>query len=617
MAVFAGSRTTSVNDGIRIWPNQQAYITVLPFPTGDVTFGSVSVGAGPNGGNLVRSIVPVIVNQQYADRGDRSANTGKAPIDGMGVGFDWFERIHPKPQRLDLGNVVSDVTQFLELYNAYRLDDRVWTTFVNNAGAGVTVDNLPALPKTIPNQSSFEVQVTVTPNGPPTIDGTLDFAFDAASISVPITGTRIILFALPPSDGTVQEKLSWLTDVIKASDGTEQRLSARLYPRQEISFSALTVRDFDRNQLNAFLFDWQSNIFGVPLWWDARVVDQNVAVNDVTIHVANTQWADFRVGGLAVIISFDEDGNRTADTLEISAVSASPSIVTFTSGAANAYTAGRTMLVPVVPGVLNNGVRKARAPATQQTTRVSFTALDNDNTSLVPDASVFNSFNDRVVIDDPNCIGKELAEGYTKTITRVDGDTGEILQSSTEDRSTPTTAKRWNVDEAQRLWEIKSMLYAIRGQQVSFYLPTFNKDLVPVDTVGIGGSTIDIENIGYTQFIRDREPFSTIAVILKPGAGTRPSPEVAIGSPVSWIPGQDYLFFDIIGSTEVSTTVERISISPAAPVGFLPEDVERIEFIVKSRFASDSAELIHRWTDALGDQIDSQISLPVLGVYDD
>lgn len=625
MATFRGSNTQgfgtiSLAESVKGWPgftNKFTYGVALPYPTGVMQPADLGLRSFMKTRATEGSIVSVFANSQSANRGDRAANLGKAPIDGMGIGFDWFERIHVNPQRLDLGNVVSNITQFLELYNAYRINDRDWTAFVNNAGAGISIANLPTFPKAIANQTSFNVEVQISPQGPPTIDGTLDFTFDVTAVSVPITGTRIILFGLPPGDGVITEKLSWLTDIMKASDGTEQRLSTRLFPRQEIGYSALASRDIDRNELNAFLFDWHSRVFGVPLWWDAREVDQDVAINDAVIHVATTQWADFRVGGLAVIIAFDEEGNRTADTLEISAVNVSPSTVEFTSGTASAYTAGRALLVPVVPGVLNTTIPKTRFPTTQQITTVSFTSLDNDNTSLTADASAFEDFGGKVVIDDANCMDNQLRESFTKKITRIDGDTGEILQVSTEDRSTPTTQKRWNVDEAQRLWEIKQLLYAIRGQQVSFLLPTFNKDMEPVAVVGVGGSTLDIVNIGYTQFIKNREPYRQIAVIFKDDANlTIPSP-VPGGSPPLWVPGQKFLFFDILSSTDLTPDVERLSLFPASAVGFAPSDVERVEFIVKSRFNSDSIQLTHRWTDALGEQIDSQVDVPVSGAYDE
>jgi len=621
MATLAGFKTISISlaESTTGWAGAVSTLVTagLPYPTAQLQPVLLPIGYATRESTAQHTIVPVLSNPQTGDRNNRQANLGKAPIDGMGIGFDWFEKIHTKPQRLDMGNVVSDVTQILELYNAYRIDDRQWTVFVNNAGIGITIANLPTLPQDIRKQSSFNVEVQISSDGPPTIDGTLDFTFDVAAISVPITGTRIILFGFVPSDGVITEKLSWLTDVMKASDGTEQRLSTRLFPRQEISYSALTVRDIDRNRLNAFLFDWHSRVFGVPLWWDARVIDQNVAINDAEIHVVTTEWADFRVGGLAVAIAFDEEGNTTADTLEITAVNASPSTIEFSSGTSNAYTAGRALLIPVVPGVVNNGIQKRRFPSTDQATTVTFTALDNDGTRLVPDASAFNSFDDKTVIDDPNCMDRQLQESWTKKITRIDGDTGEILQVSTEDRSTPATNKRWNVDEAQRLWEIKQLLYALRGRQVSFLLPTFNRDVEPVTTTAIGSSAIDIVNIGYTQFMKTREPFTQIAVVLKPGAGIFPSPQVPVGSPNIWVPGQNFAFFDILSSTEITSEVERLDIAPATPFGFEPEDVERIEFIVKSRLNSDSVELVHRWTDALGQQIDSQVDVPVTGAYDE
>jgi len=566
------------------------------------------------------SIIAVHVNTQRAPRGEggRDANLGKCPIDGMGVGFDWFENIHVEPQRLDLGNVVSNLVESVELYSAYRIDDRIWSAFTNNAGAGITVLNLPTLPTTINQQSSFNASVQISPSGPPTINGTLDFVFDVTSVSVPITGTRIILFGLPPAGGAIKEKLSWLTDVMKAADGTEQRVSVRTYPRQEISFEALTATDFSRNQLNAFMFDWHSRVFGVPLWWDARLMTADVPIGATAISVTSTDNADFRAGGLAVAISFDADGNRTADTLEISTVSSSPAQVTFSSGTGNAYTAGQALLVPVVPGVLNNGVKKVRFPSTAQKTKVSFTSLDNDTTSIAQSLSGFSIHNSKAVIDDKNVVDRQLSEGFTQKITRIDGDTGEILQSSTEDRSTPTTQKRWSIETAARMWEIKSLLFALRGQQASFYLPTFNKDANLLLDVGLGGSTLRIDNIGYTQFIKTKEPFTTLAVRLvdNPTGITVTSPEVAVGSPEYWQPGQKWIFFDIQSSIEISSTVEELTVAPASPIGFTVADVDRIEFMVKSRFATDSVELMHKWTDALGESIDSEVTIPVMGAYD-
>ena len=613
MAIFAGAATQSIDAvAYRIYSDiNPAYINRLPYPS--KAFQPALYGAVVTG-TATPSIVPVVVLEQHNDRQNRFANLGPAPADGQGVGFDWFEKIHVKPQRLDLGNVVSDLTELLELYNAYRIDPRQWTTFANNAGDGITISNLPTLPKEIPPSSSFEISILISPDGPPNINGTLDFTFDVTSVSVPITGTRIILFGAPPT-GVATEKLSWLTDVMKSADGTEQRLAVRRFPRQEISFEALTQRDLDRNELNAFLFDWHSGIFGVPLWWDARQVAQDVAINDTVITVVNTDNADFRVGGLAAIIAFDADGNRTADTLEITAVNSSPASVEFSSGVSSAYTAGAAVLVPVVPGVLSSTIKKARVPSTAQTTKVSFLALDNDGSRIVPDASGFNTFNGKAVIDDSNCIDNVLNESFRKTVTRVDGDTGEILQSSLEDRSTPTSNKRWTVETSETLWQVKSLLYAIRGKQVSFYMPTFNQDFTMTASMGVGGTSLDVQNIGYTKFVKVREPFTFVAIHFNDDfVPTVPSP-LPTGSPPEWVPGQQFLYFEIASSSEISATEERLFFTSGSPIPFDPADVKRVEFIVKSRFDSDTVELLHSWTDLMGGAVDSQVNVAVAGAY--
>jgi len=567
-------------------------------------------------GSATFTIISVHSRTQSNYRGKREKNLVEngGPQDGMDYGFDWFERIHVKPIEIALGNIVSTVTQDLDLFNAYRSSDRLWTAFTNNAGDGITALNLPTLPKSFPKLTSFALTIEISPDGPPTINGTLDFTFDTTTTSVPITGTRIILFGIPPAGG-LKETLSWLTDVMTSADGTEQRLAVRRYPRQGIQFETLISNDRQRSELNSFLFDWHARVFGVPLWWDARILTRNVSITDATVYVTDTAYADFRPGGLAVLIAYDAEGNRTADTLEIVSVSTgSPMSVTFSSGVENAYTAGQAMLVPVVPGILSSQIAKSRYPSTAQKTTVSFTSLENKLSRITPDTSGFLSHNGRPVIDDKNSMGTELPEGQRIRTTIIDGDTGEIVQYATPDRSTPISRKSWNIETASRMWEIKSLLYAVRGRQVSFYLPTFNADAVLTQPVVKGASSIDIQNIGYNQFMKSREPFTTIAIRFKEGFIPEGSP--LSDSPVIFPAGREYLFLDINGSSNISEAEERLNVTPSTPIGFNPADVERIEFMVKSRFDTDTVELLHKWSDALGDQIDTELSIPTTGAYD-
>ena len=59
---------------------------------------------------------------------------------------------------------------------------------------------------------------------------------------------------------------------------------------------------------------------------------------------------------------------------------------------------------------------------------------------------------------------------------------------------------------------LKGMLRTLRGRQKSFYLPTGINDLTATASLSSGSQVMDIHNIDYSRFIRNREPKSIIRV---------------------------------------------------------------------------------------------------------
>lgn len=533
-----------------------------------------------------------------ASYGSMLDNLGPAPSVLGGIGFDWFEKIHIFPQRLDLGNVISDIVTLLEIYSAYRRDDRVLTAFTNNAGAGITTD-LPTPPLTMAPQTSLLVNVTVSTNGPPVINGTLDFTFDIRLASVPITGTRITLFEFVPQGG-VTEKLEFLTNIMKARDGTEQRVALRRFPRHRIKYKVLTVSDRDRNRLNSFMVDWSSRLFAVPIWWEARRITTDTAVSATTIDVVSTDYARFVVGGLALIMQVDVDGTRTVDTLEIASLTANS--ITLTSGVQNVYQKNVSFVVPAIPGVLNSTVPKSRRRSTLQELTADFLLIENEQD--LSDTTAFTSFNGRVTIEDANFIDGQIQEEFSRKVIRLDENTGELIQTSGEDRAVIASNMRWEVESAQRLWEIRQLLHALKGRQVSFYQPTFNHDFTLAAAASSGSTAIDVVNVGYTTYVKSREPYNAIRIVLVEGT-LHSSPLEA-----------DDLRYIITGSSEVTADVERLTIAGNLPLDIDSTNVERIEFIMLNRMDNDTVEIFHRWNDMEGQVLDAMVNMPVRGVYD-
>ena len=209
---------------------------------------------------------------------------------------DWFEQIVVFPVALALGNVLSTQERTIELYNAFRRP-RVnvdWTTFTNNVGVGVSVTNLPGLPFSILATESFIATVSISTAGPPAISGTLDFGFGPPQSTitiVPVTGNRITIFQYRPQ-APINEQLEFKTDILRNNDGSEQRIKVRGSPRQIIEFTVRTDDDITRDKINSVLFDWQARVFGLPIWWEVRDLDQDIIITATTIDVV-TADADF------------------------------------------------------------------------------------------------------------------------------------------------------------------------------------------------------------------------------------------------------------------------------------------------------------------------------------
>src|ERR1041384_6765347 len=126
-----------------------------------------------------------------------------------------FNHVLVVPERLDLGNVLSTQTRIIEISNL-NLVPITWDDISHSLGDGVVFNNLPTLPHEILPFGSFVLSVSISPTGPPTIDGAIQFDFSTTEVvSVPVTGSRLVMFQWKPRTGVV-ETLEWKTDIIES-----------------------------------------------------------------------------------------------------------------------------------------------------------------------------------------------------------------------------------------------------------------------------------------------------------------------------------------------------------------------------------------------------------------
>lgn len=559
MAEYPGALTIDFNvERVEIPGRAVAayYLPALPFPEAFVD--DPMVLAAPITG---------IGSDVHSDDAETTVSFAGSLGNASTPGLDFYERFHVVPRSIDAGNILSTTLISLEVFSAFRSLSQFWTAFDNNAGDGVTLLGAPTLPILVLPMAGFLLTVQITLDGPAVVDATLDFSFSGvADISVPITFQRVILLSFPPEQ-PYDEELEWLTDILGHVDDTEQRVGVRKNPRQFFSWDFLLEDGVERSRFENVLFDWQSRQFGIPIWHEATPLNAAVVGGSTTtITVVSTADADYRDGGLVMIY----ESQTKYDVLNLVSHTSTTLVVENPPG--NSYTplADLVLVAPLRLGIAT-APRGTRYRTGVDRFRARFRVKDND--ANLADASAYATFNSKILLDDPNFVEQTMGESYDQPLVVFDGKSGLTEEWSRPDRHRRTSQKGFVGNGKASLWQRRKLLYSLDGRRVSFYLPTFSSDLVPTGTMTSGASTLAVSNVGYTNFVRARQPKNVIRVVPVSGAA---------------------FLRTILSSTAPSSTTENITISGTWPSTLTPAQILRIEFVEKVRLASDTVRIQHR-----------------------
>jgi len=505
------------------------------------------------------------------------------------IGGNWFEKVHIEPRTppaLDFGNIISTQEKTFELFSAFRRQTVQLTTFTNNAGAGILIPDLPSLPFPQPPFTSIldpasirlgplPLKVQATPDGPATFNNSLDFLYNlgAGTLKLFIKGDRIALITAQPSGrgqgqagSGFDEILEFATNIQAATAGKEKRDSFRKNPRQLINYP-FSLDGLDRQLLQALLFEWHQRTFAVPVWWEqVRLTTAIVGGATSTADVEDLTFVDMRVGQLAVVFK----DNRTFDVIEV--LSKTASQVTFISAIQNSYAIG-DLVVPVRLAHARPSVQGRRFPVTAEEFIISFRVTDNDTGIPAASTAAFSSFGGKVLLDDCNLIEGTMSESFERRLFVIDSESGIVSQDSPWDRDKRVHNKGFSIRSRQQLFELRQLLLSIRGQQISFWIPSFAEDLTASQDLVATQNTIDVDNIGYTRFIQDRQPKATFRITFTDGTN---------------------LVRTITSSVELSGTEERLTLDGTWPVNRMVSEITRIEFYELVRFATDSLRIQHQ-----------------------
>lgn len=477
--------------------------------------------------------------------------------------FDFFEKFHVIPRSFSFGNVLSTQLAAIEVYNAFRRVSHYWTAYLDNTGGGVTLIGQPSLPALVPYQHGIQMTLQVATTGPPRVDTTLDFTFDTGvTIHVPITLQRVVLFSMPPESG-YREQLEFLTDVIVRSKQTEQRIRLRKCPRQFFEWEVFLADGQERDAVEAILFDWQSQVFGVPILHEMQHTTVVLAANATTVTVPTTANADYRDGGLFLLYT----SQFVFDVLQLS--SHTGTTLVSTTGTLNAYPIG-TQVMPLRTALAPSSISGSRWRINAGKLRIRFQVNDNDVS--IASAAGLPTFNGKVLLSDPNPVGDQLTESYEREVEVLDSMVGLVSQQAPADRHRRISKKTFWSNTPAGLWANRQLMHFLGGRNVSFYIPTFYTDLELSLPLVSGANTMVVKYVGYAQFIRNRQPKNVIRLTLTDGST---------------------IIRTITASSLTTSTTETLTLDANWAANVPVANVSRIEYLEKTRFDSDTIDIEH------------------------
>lgn len=339
-----------------------------------------------------------------------------------------------------------------------------------------------------------------------------------------------------PAAQEITEVLEWRTDVLQSQAG-EQRIALRSRPREIVTFQhrcdALGMARAAELLRAGFVGGWR-----VPLWHMAVQPTADV-VQGATEIAVDTGVADFWAGE-AVAIAVD---GRDAAMAEIAGVEADRLILIEQMNAQlpePTVAALRVSIAPVRAGVLSSPIEIARRRQNDGLVTATFLLRDAPGLS----APVMPTYLGRPVQTDPSLTRSPITASLRRAVEYVDNGFGPVVVEPLRDLFERGEAITLNAQGASERWALRRWLWALRGRQASFWLPTWGRELQLRATMSSGSTLMRVAPItdlaGYIgRAILLEMPsgfrFRTITAAVPDGADHRLTLSSSLGEPVaSW-----------------------------------------------------------------------------------
>lgn len=294
----------------------------------------------------------------------------------------------------------------------------------------------------------------------------------------------------------VVETLDWVTDVIDATWGYEERHKLREFPRQSFGFQFPLTADKRREALNSLYSDIRE-FWYVPLWTEQQYVG-NISSGQTTVD-CSTLLYNFNLNddgfGMAVL----HDGTDY-QILEYTGKTATSITGVSTDVMAGAY------LFPVKKGIISG---KPVEKTNGLESVVSFTFVVDDSLDLLELTPVkYNG--DDIYYDKIPIIKDSISRDILRKQELIDYKIGPFESSTEWVNSRIGSPYNDILDGPSEVRDFRTFAYRRSGKYRRFWSPTFSSDMICVST-GLVGGTILVKSDSIIYYAQDRDNIAVLA----------------------------------------------------------------------------------------------------------
>ena len=448
-----------------------------------ITALSVSIGKLPLGGN-----------QGTPEPSVSISHTAKTGVIVDTFGGLLFERVIVLP-RLDALGFVLSADQFpVEVWNAFR--DRIQTleTITISGTGGLVINDPFGEPLDYAAQDSRIYQATVPGAGDTSIDQMAVFAFlsGIGGADLHVTGSRIVFFSVAPDwNEGIAESIEYLTDVMKAYSDNEQRRGLRQLPRRAVRFRALALNARDAAGMESLVWGWQNRPFGVPWWPDATPMTADTSAGSFVIP-CNTTDRQFAPGGLCCI----RQNEFVFEALKIASV-ASGAITVSAPTQLNWTGSPATLVMPVFLARIPDSVEVRRLNSAIDQIDLQFIG-EAQQIAPTPSISLTQYKGIDVLEISPNWEA-DLNRVYKRSMVTIDPKVGPVTVVDKGGSAIVGQEFPWFLNGHASITTFRAFILRRFGQLNSFWIPTWDQDLLLAVDVGAADTSIVIQSEFYSR----------------------------------------------------------------------------------------------------------------------